>query len=424
MLVRFAVENFLSFKGRVTLNLSAGVIKEHPQNVYTPYFDKSARLLKTAAIMGSNSNGKSNLIKGFSFMKNFVVNSSKESNVGSKIPVEPFLLCTTTEAMPSLFEAVFFLGDLRYKYGFTVTSDYVESEWLIVLNKNKEQSIFIRHRSDFSIEKKFRSELKNQLDLLTKFTRENSLFISVLSQFNVEIGKSVTTWFSGSIVALDTDQESLFQTSANLFKDAKYRQLLNDIIKHSGLGIEGIEERLNNAASKFGYNKTLLETLFKKEIESLAIKTKHTKYDENNNPVGAIYLDMIQHESSGTQKYFSLLGPILVALHERRVFFIDELSSRLHTLLFDIIVKFFNSEIYNAGGAQLIFTTHDTNILKSNLRRDQMLLVNKDEFGATSISSLYESKPQVRNDASFEKDYLKGLYGAIPSIEATQLKLF
>jgi uncharacterized protein len=424
MLVRFSIENFLSFKNKVILDMQAGTIKEHSEHVYSPFFERNTRLLKSAAIMGANSNGKSNLIKGFSFMKNFVMNSSKESHIGTKIPIEPFLLCTATETKPSFFEVVFFLGDLRYKYGFTVTSDFVESEWLAVMAKNKEESIFIRHKADFSIEKKFKGELKSQLEILTKFTRDNCLFISVLSQFNVEIGKLISTWFGNSIVALDTDQESLFQTSANLFKDIKYRQLLNDIIRHSGLGIEGIEEKLSLTITKHGYNRALLETLFKREIESLTIKTKHIKYDENNNPVDTVYLDMLQHESSGTQKYFGLLGPILVALHERRVFFIDELSSRLHTLLFEIIVKFFNSEKYNAGGAQLIFTTHDTNILRNHLRRDQMILVSKDDYGATSIGSLYQLKPQVRNDASFEKDYLKGLYGAIPSIQAQQLRLF
>jgi uncharacterized protein len=246
----------------------------------------------------------------------------------------------------------------------------------------------------------------------------------VLSQFNIDLGKAITNWFANSFVALDTDQDSLFQITANLFKDIKYRQLLNDIIHHSGLGIESIEERISSSSERRGLDKTMVQALFKKEIENLTIKTRHIKYDEHNNPVGEVFFDMMNQESLGTLKYFGLLGPILVSLHEKRVFFIDELDSRLHPLLFEIIVSFFNSEKYNSGGAQLIFTAHDTNLLKKHLRRDQMVFVNKNEFGVTSMGSLYQLKPEVRNDASFEKDYLKGLYGAIPSIRAQQLRLF
>ena len=424
MLVRFSIENYLSFKNLVVLDMQAGTIKEHSQHVYTPFFERNVKLLKGAAIYGANSMGKSNLIKAFSFMRALVLNSSKESNTGVKIDVEPFLLSTTTEFKPSMFEVVFYLNDYRYKYGFTVSKLRVESEWLAITVKNKEESIFLRHGSDFNIEKKFKNELKTQLDLLTKFTRDNSLFISILSQFNIDIGKAIINWFDSTLVALDTEHSYLFQTSANLFKDIKYRQLLNDIIQHSGLGIESIEERLSSSAERTGLDRNMLNAIFKREIENLTIKARHIKYDENNKPVDNVYFDMIQQESLGTQKYFALLGPILIALHEKRVFFVDELDSRLHPLLFEIIVDFFNSNKYNASGAQIIFTAHDTNLLKKNLRRDQMIFVNKDEYGVTSLASLYHLKPHTRNDASFEKDYLKGLYGAIPSIQTQQLRLF
>ena len=425
MLVKFSVENYLSFKTRATLDMQAGTIKEHEEHVIQPLFNKNYKILKSAALYGANSNGKSNFIKAFSFKRDLIINSSKESNTNSKIAVEPFLLSEETENEPSVFETVFFLEDIRYKYGFTVTADFVESEWLIQMMKTKEESIFIRHRKEYVYEKKFKSEFKNQLELLTKVTRDNALFISVLAQFNIAIGIAINEWFSKILVATDEDLSTLYNTTANLLKKDTYRELLNKMIVHSGVGIEGIEEKTTGILERSLYSKESLKNAFDDDFNMLKIRTKHTKFDKDKKPVGIVFFEMDKHESSGTQKFFSLLGPILIALHEGRVFFIDELDSRLHSLLFKIIVEFFNSKKYNSGGAQLIFTSHNTFLLKENkLRRDQMILVNKDEFGVSALASLYALKPTVRNDASFEKDYLKGLYGAIPSITTHQLKLF
>lgn len=132
---------------------------------------------------------------------------------------------------------------------------------------------------------------------------------------------------------------------------------------------------------------------------------------------------MIEHESLGTQKYFGLFGPILLALTEKRILFIDEIDARLHPLLLENIISFFNSKKYNPNGAQIIFTSHSTLPLKKLLRRDQMVFVDKDDFGVSTIDNLYNKAPDVRNDASFDKDYLLGKYGSIPRINI-QLNLF
>src|SRR5690606_14988232 len=95
MLINFSIENYLSFQQKIKLNLRAGTIKEHQsENTFTPNVASEVRLLKSIGIFGANGSGKTNILKSFVFMRNFVLNSSKESNANSAIPVQPFLLST------------------------------------------------------------------------------------------------------------------------------------------------------------------------------------------------------------------------------------------------------------------------------------------------------------------------------------------
>ena len=140
-------------------------------------------------------------------------------------------------------------------------------------------------------------------------------------------------------------------------------------------------------------------------------------------PVQKIYFDLLQNESLGTQKFFGILGPILYSLTQKKVIWIDEIDARVHTILLERIISLFNSNKYNPNGAQLIFTSHNLVIMKEGLRRDQMHIINKDEFGISTIESLHAKGPKIRSDASFDKDYLLGRYGGIPKL-GTQLNIF
>ena len=143
----------------------------------------------------------------------------------------------------------------------------------------------------------------------------------------------------------------------------------------------------------------------------------YKNFSKDNLHLGNAVLDF-NLESKGTQKLFSLLGPLLDTLEKGRILVIDELDSRLHPLLTMELVKLFHSK-FNKKNAQLIFASHDTNLLRKDIfRRDQIWFAEKDEFGASDIYSLVEYKinqaTAVRNDASFEKDYLLGKYGGVP----------
>jgi uncharacterized protein len=136
-----------------------------------------------------------------------------------------------------------------------------------------------------------------------------------------------------------------------------------------------------------------------------------------------VFFDLFEDESLGTQKFFGILGPILYALTQRKVIWIDEIDARVHSLLLESVIGLFNSKKYNPNGAQLLFTSHNTNILRKGLRRDQMVMIEKDNFGISKFGSVYSKDPKIRNDASFDKDYLLGKYGGIPHL-GTQLNLF
>jgi AAA15 family ATPase/GTPase len=150
-------------------------------------------------------------------------------------------------------------------------------------------------------------------------------------------------------------------------------------------------------------------------------KTFHKLYNNNGNFISDFEFSLSKNESSGTNKIFDLAGYIVLALKFGSLVLIDELDSKLHPILTQEIIKLFNNPETNPKNAQLIFTTHDTNLLGANLfRRDQVWFTEKDDFEATDLYSLLEFKDEdgktIRKDRSFEKDYIRGRYGAIPYI--------
>ena len=151
------------------------------------------------------------------------------------------------------------------------------------------------------------------------------------------------------------------------------------------------------------------------------VMTYHNMYNTKGDISGFHAFDLTSQESSGTNKIYDLSGMIFLALNQGGVAIIDELDAKLHPLLTMAIVKLFHSPEHNPKNAQLIFATHDTNLLDKDIfRRDQIYFTEKNRFEATDLYSLVEYREpdgkKVRNDRSFEKDYIAGRYGAIPYI--------
>lgn len=261
MLLRLSVENYLSFKNTAVLDFNAAAIKEYKENIFHVPFSGNSDILKSIGIFGHNASGKTNLIKAISFMKDLVLNSSRESITSKQIPLEPFLLSPDTDTKPSTFEIVILLEGIKYRYGFSVNTKTIESEWLFATEKRKEENLFVRAKQNFSFEKKFKNSLRGKFELVYEMTKSNTLFLSVLAQFNYSLCLNISNWFSKMIIAHDTDHLDLIDFTAKLMSVGEYRKLINDVIKKADLGIDSIEERLKESAVRANISYDLIASV-------------------------------------------------------------------------------------------------------------------------------------------------------------------
>ena len=417
MLIEFSVSNYLSFKNKATLNMLATSIKEH---VDTNIFSTDRyHLLKGAVIYGANASGKSNMIRAMSTMRRLVLQSFEQSSADD-LDITPFLLNTDNEHRPSSFETIFLIDNIRYRYGFEVDNFTIRSEWLFESTKNTEKPLFIREDDGIEVMKGF-PEGKN----LEVRTRNNALFLAVADQFNGRIAQKIIKWFNNFISISGLSHEGYKAVTFGMLENKQTRNTLLDFYKKLDLGFDEI----NILKKQFNPKELptdLPDDLIKQFITDfegaykIDIKTVHKRYDGKNKEVGNVEFDMRSQESSGTNKLFNISGPIFDVLNEGGLLVVDELDASLHPLLTLAITKLYNSNEFNKNNAQLIFATHDTNLLNhGNYRRDQIYFVEKDQYGASDIYSLVEYKEDgktIRKDRSFEKEYIDGRYGAIPVI--------
>ncbi len=419
MLVQFKIQNFLSFYEERTFSMVASSIREHEAaNLYE--VDKSLKLLKSAVVYGANSSGKSNLCKAMRFMRFFVINSSKDRQAEEPIPVRNFRLNSACDNKPSSFEMVFIQEGVRYRYGFEATQKYVSSEWLfrVVPKKRKEELLFCRERQEYELGREYQKTKD-----ITQRTRDNALFLSVDAQFNGIISLAVLKWFRNLVVISGLEQrwdEAITLSGNKEYIDSEFLPALKIIDAGiESIAVEKIDFDLDQTPEIM---KQILHTLKKLNSrnvelpnETFKINLMRRKYDDAKKFVSVEKFDLINEESMGTQKYFGLLSPVIRALKNSQVLVVDELESSLHPIMTRHLVQMFHAHDGNTLPAQLIFNTHDTNLLNKNLfRRDQIWFTEKNRYGATELYSLIEYK--VRNDASFQKDYLEGRYGAVPFI--------
>ncbi|WP_298116837.1 ATP/GTP-binding protein [Flavobacterium sp.] len=402
MLLEFTVGNFLSFKEKKTFSLEAGSISEHKENVVK---EGKYKVLRSAVIYGANSSGKSNFIKALDFMVTTIGNSSK-LNSTDKLNIKPFLLNIENENQPSFFEILFTRLDKRYRYGFEIDNDKIHSEWLYVLNdKNKKEDVyFIRKIEGIAV-----FDIFEEAKGLESKTRDNALFLPLADQFNSAIAKNVMWTLNSSINVLSGIEHEISINATNvLYNNENHKSAIEDFIKKLDLGFKNFS--IDEDSSKSFRNR---------------VQTIHNKFDNKGNIISNIEFKMNEQESSGTNKIFDLSGYIVFTLKFGLILIIDELDSKLHPILTQEIIKLFNDPKTNPEKAQLVFTTHDTNLLSANLfRRDQVWFTEKDDFEATDLYSLLEFKDEdgktIRKDRSFEKDYIRGRYGAIPYISNFQ----
>lgn len=434
MLVEFAIKNFLSFKNEVVFSmLAAKSVKEcelssdGTSNIFE--IDETGhRFVRIASIYGANGSGKSSLVKAMSFYRSMILDSVNNDHILSGFAKNQFCLDSESSKEASSFEMTFIIKQVKYRYGFEILDETVCSEWLFQqeFSTQKESYCFKRENNSIQVNPKTFKEGK----AIENMTRSNALLLSTAAQFNVPTAILIKNWIAKRFNILSgINDNTLNYTAIQYLQNETMRNRILEFIKIIDLGIQDISVTENFidkiTDSTIIPNDPLLKKIIgginnamnpNGKIRELNIQAAHNKY-EGDDVIDTVAIPF-QNESIGTVKIFALLGPWLDTLANGGVLIVDEFGASIHTKLALELLRLFQSRLNN-GDAQLVVTTHDTNLLRKDLlRRDQIWFAEKDAHGVSDIYSLVEYKvnqaTSVRNDATFSKDYLLGKYGAIP----------
>ena len=386
--------------------MEATSLKEHEYNVAKT---KNGEYLKVSAIYGANASGKTNVLQAFDYMKKRIL-VSDDSKKNSPIDEENIYSFMINNDPIALEVEILAKNNKIYKYGFEVLKDKIISEWLFEKRVNKFYSIFERENNNVSMKPNKISELVN-ID-------ERTLFLNIYSKIdrNNEDFSNVYDWFVNSTY-LDLGNPNFERfinnrVSLKILSDESYKKELLKFIKTFDSGIEGIKTTPDSIEAVKSNNGIIdIEVIHKGENGELKALP--------------FYL-----ESNGTRKMFHLFDFFMDALKNSMVLFVDELDAKLHPLLTRYIINLFHNSDTNKGNGQLIYSTHDTvNLNKETFRRDEIWFAEKDKDGISEIYALSDyileddknAGKKVRNDATYNKDYLTGRYGAIPVLEEFEI---
>ena len=413
MLLQFKVNNYKSIKD--TTAFSMATTSKDKGNSFKV---KKYELLQSAIVYGANASGKSNFLKALIFMRRIVLNRDKVILSTDRLPHYPFKLSTETEDSSSSFEMVFFIKETKYRYGFELDASTIYAEWLYADENGKESKLFYR---DIDEEELYVNRLKFKEGLRLRVST-NQLFLWKCDQEGGEISASILQWFN-QLNMIDGMEDGQYVNHAmRQMENEQFKKELIALVKTADIGIEDVFMEEEDIPRSIIEDMPLPPELKKQFLESDSLKkvsllTHHKKYDEENNEIGITTFELDEEESRGTQKFFKMSAPILNTLREGNVLIIDELDASLHPMLTKHLIKLFHNKEVNKKNAQLIFATHDTNLLHPSMfRRDQIWLTQKDKYGATELYSLAQFK-NVRKDEDFEKKYIQGKYGAVPYLQ-------
>ena len=413
MLLQFKVNNYKSIKDTTTFSM-ATTSKDKGNSFKV----KKYELLQSAIVYGANASGKSNFLKALIFMRRIVLNRDKVILSTDSLKHYPFKLSTETEDSSSSFEMVFFIKETKYRYGFELDASTIYAEWLYADENGKESKLFYR---DIDEEELYVNRIKFKEGLRLRVSK-NQLFLWKCDQEEGEISASILQWFSRLNMIDGMEDGQYVNHAMRQMENEQFKKELIALVKTADIGIEDVFMEEEDIPRSIIEDMPLPPELKKQFLESDSLKkvsllTHHKKYDEENNEIGITTFELDEEESRGTQKFFKMSAPILNTLREGNVLIIDELDASLHPMLTKHLIKLFHNKEVNKKNAQLIFATHDTNLLHPSMfRRDQIWLTQKDKYGATELYSLAQFK-NVRKDEDFEKKYIQGKYGAVPYLQ-------
>jgi hypothetical protein len=403
MLLKFRFENFRSFSEEQVLSFAA--TKDSPEDPRLLHVEAVATaILPAIAIYGANASGKTNAIRALSFMAQAVRASHRLWEPHSGVPLEPFALDGVADAR-SLFEVEVVAEHVRYRYGFVVSAERVLEEWLYAWPNGHQQTWFEREDARF----KFGRHFSGDNEAIARLTRDNSLFLSAAAQHNHPLLAALFAWFAGIRFDLRSSRatlsrsaslelDTLFSAQTTLFEERPSsidREAILTLVRAADTGIVDVKVTRGDPH----------------ERAAPRIEFQH----KSASPKGG-WLPL-EDESAGTRALVELSLQLRRGLRLGGLVAIDELEASLHPMLALAVIRLFHDPKLNPGKGQLLFTTHDTNLLGSllgetPLRRDQVWFTEKDQIGRSHLYPLTDFHP--RKEENLERGYLQGRYGAVP----------
>lgn len=423
MLVEFKVSNYRSIGEEQILSLiPTNKIGDSIDNVINKGKYKA---LNALAIYGSNASGKSNILLSMSLLDRLIHTSARSTST-STLPYDPFLLREGWDKKPTKFEITFIIDEIKYRYGLEFFQDKIVSEWLYRKTIGREVYLFLREEDIIDTTSAFKGNSKI-IDAAIEATRPNALFLSTCDMFNIEEAKVIFQWFKYFQMINGLNTEAI--SNASLWDNKEYQDKIIEYMTTLDLNLIGIDistkdfdsSELPDSISE-NERKKLIELLSGKK--SFRFYAKHKIYSNNGQETKENQSwPFDERESAGTNQAFHMSGPIIWTLVNGGILIIDEIEAKLHPILTLETINLFLNKKSNPNNAQLIFATHDTNLLSySKLRRDQIYFTEKNNWESTEVYSLSDfvyvdesnKTKKERPDTDKEKRYFEGRYGAIP----------
>ncbi len=432
MLVRFAAKNFLSFDGWATLSMQAASIREYRvENIRRS--PDGLEVLKSNVLFGHNGSGKTNLIKALDALQSLVLNSASESFMESARQYQPYLLNELGPQLPCHFKIEFLHLGRHLRYEIAFNRSLILSESLTEILTRSEKDLMVRTAEGFAFAKQYRKDAIMRVP----FILPNEPALYKLAYLRTEWAIEILTWFRNLVIHFDLDSHDAIQNSAGLLSQKEHNKMLLAFLQNAKLGFSSVSidrdaAKPNLSGSISGFVDRIAASDPPKAY--YLIGTRHKVLRSDGSQVGEVEFDLMANESMGARKFFALMGPVAVALKNGHPLVIDEMDSHLSSFLINMILKLFNSTQFNTKGAQLIFSTQNTDVLEQNfdkaqesevnfgyLRRDQISIFEKTDLGYSTIRSLHDIG--IRSDASYRKQYLEGQFFK-DKPPGTQLRLF
>ena len=433
MLIEFRFRNYRSFRDEAVLSMEATGLGTFRNSLI--HFTNDTKLLSGVAIYGKNGGGKSNVIRAFWLAVQFIRNAQRTQHEKAEIPVMPFALNDYSNEEPTEFHFVYVVDGVKYWYGLSATKEKVYSEYLYHAPKKQKALVFSREGQEFTF-----TEEKPRRRLISEAVRENQLFFSVACTMNDSACISAMRWFR-ECVFFSRDYSDIPRQLLDYYEDKNMLRAISDYAKAADLGIEDMQFEFNNQdigedgsfpdnmpegikAALTQFMHTLSETSGYSEVHLRMgqVTAKSSHYGEDRNGQRGLYSLDLSDESDGTRKLMALAPAIESALRTGGILLVDELERELHPMLVNFIISKFQSKKSNPNGAQIVFTTHDTELMSMELlRKDQLYFADKDT--ADGSSELYSiSEFSTRTTDNIRKGYLVGKYGATPDIELEEVE--